>query len=159
MILNVRLTPQRHPMSRFIPRSLAGKVAAAFGLILGLCLIATFTQHAYRSARPLSAFESITGLSLPAGVTATQYNADTTDNLFHETHYWLLSGDASSLRRVTEGTGFLLSDDAAHMLPDMQDLFALPLTSTDVVAGYEWELDHDRWFCIFRGEQSALYAH
>lgn len=146
-------------MSRFIPRSFFGKKAAAFGFILVFCLIATFTQHAYRSARPQSAFEAITGRSLPAGVTATQYGTDITDNLFHETHYWLLAGDASSLRRVTEGTGFFLSDDAPHILPDMQDLFGLPLTSTDVVAGYEWELDRDRWFCIFRGEQSALYAH
>jgi hypothetical protein len=146
-------------MSRFIPRSFFGKVAAAFGFILVFCLIATFTQHAYRSVRPQSAFESITGRSLPAGVTAIQYGTDITDNLFHETHYWLLTGDAASLRRVTEGTGFSLSDDAAHMLPNMQDLFDLSLTSADVVAGYEWELDRDRWFCIFRGEQSALYAH
>lgn len=146
-------------MSRFIPKSFFGKIAVAFGLILVSCPIVTYIQHAYRSSRPKSAFESITGRSLPTGVTATHYGTDITDNLFHETHYWLLTGDAASLRRVTEGTGFSLSDDAAHMLPNMQKLFDLSMTSADVVTGYEWELDRDRWYCIFRGEQSALYAH
>lgn len=146
-------------MSRLIPSSILGRVAATFGLIVGFCILSPFAQLAYRIVFPQSAFERITGRSLPSGVTVTQYRANITDNFFHVTHYWLLSGDASSLRRVTKDTGFTLSDDAVHMLPDLQDLFGLPLTRADVVAGYEWELDRDRWFYIFRGEQTALYEH
>ena len=112
-----------------------------------------------RYSDPSAAFTAITGRELPSGVTATQYRHEMTDNLFHTTHYWTLRGDITSLRQVVHGTGFFESGDARYALPDMKALFGLALGQSDVVTGFEWELDRDRWYCIFRDEQTALYAH
>jgi len=104
-------------------------------------------------------YQAITGRELPAGVRATAYGHEMNDNLFHTTHYWLLSGSASALRQVTNGTGFVESDDAREMMPDLGRLFGVSGVSTQVVTGYEWELGRDRWYCIFAGETTAFYAH
>ena len=45
------------------------------------------------------------------------------------------------------------------MSPDLKRLFGVSGVSTQIVAGYEWELDRDRWYCIFAGEEIAFYAH
>ena len=113
----------------------------------------------FRYADPPGTFTAITGRELPSGVTATHYGHAMTDNLFHTTHYWVIRGDITSLRQVVHGTGFSESGDARYMLPDMKALFGLALGESDVVTGFEWELDRDRWYCIFRDEQTALYAH
>ena len=81
------------------------------------------------------------------------------DNLFHTTHYWLLAGSRPALRQFTNGTGLVDSEDAREIMPDLQRLFRVSGISTQVVAGYEWELDRDRWYCIFAGETTAFYAH
>jgi hypothetical protein len=70
-----------------------------------------------------------------------------------------LKGSPSALRRVTEGTGFAESlDDARAMLPDVRRLFGLSLSNEDVVLGYEWERQPDRWYYIFNDGTTALYA-
>lgn len=82
-----------------------------------------------------------------------------TDAVLHTTHYWILRGNAASLRNVVRGTGFAESGDARYMLPNMKALFGLALGESDVITGFEWELDRDGWYCIFRDEKTALYAH
>jgi hypothetical protein len=109
---------------------------------------------------PRERFRDITGRDLPPGVRATAYANATTDNLFHTTHYWLLTGSPTELNRVTEGTGFEESlEDARWAVPDMRRLFDVPLSREDVVAGFEWEQDRDRWFCILGDGTTAVYAH
>ena len=113
----------------------------------------------YVRAHPDAGFRWLTGRDLPPGVRAVAYANRLTDNFFHTTHYWQLEGSAAALRQVTEGTGFREStEDARWILPDLKELFGLPWTRSDVLIGYEWELDHDRWFVIFTGETTALYA-
>jgi hypothetical protein len=109
---------------------------------------------------PTLAFRQITGRPVPPGVRITAYASEVTDNLFHTTHYWMLAGSPSGLRQVIVGTGFGESvEDARGVMPDMNRLFGVHFSSTQVVAGYEWELAHDRWYYIFTGETNALYAH
>lgn len=132
-------------------------------LVAALCIAISFLwsvgQDFYWRSNPTSAFRAITGRDLPPGVTATAYNHEMTDNLFHTTHYWLLAGSPSALRKVTEGTGFVESPDALHMVPSLTLLFGSATAHPKVAVGYEWELDHDRWYCIFEGEATACYAH
>ena len=105
-------------------------------------------------------FRAVTGRDLPPGVHATGYGKEMNDNLFHTTHYWLLNGSPTALQQVTKGTGFQESlEDARWAVPDMQKLFGVTLSRVDVVAGYEWEHNRDRWFCIFGDGTKALYVH
>jgi hypothetical protein len=113
----------------------------------------------YLRAHPEVAFRWLTGRDLPPGVRAVAYANEITDNLFRTTHYWQLEGTAPALRQVTEGTGFAEStEEARWILPDLNEMFGLPWTRSDVLIGYESELDHDCWYVIFAGETSALYA-
>ena len=142
-------------MSKPSTKFLAAKLAV---LSIAIFIAPYLVRHAYRVARPQAAFESITGRTLPPGVVATHYGSELTDNVLHVTHYWVLSGDPASLRKVTEGTEFTLSEDAILMASVMKEEFDSPLTKEDALVGYEWELDRDRWFIIFR-DGTALYAH
>ena len=135
------------------------KLLCGMGVLLGAWIIFGAVTDQFRYADPSAAFTAITGRELPSGVTATQYGHKMTDNLFHTTHYWILRGDVTSLRQVVHGTGFAESGDAGYMLPDLKALFGLPLGESDVATGFEWELDRDRWYCIFRDGQTALYAY
>ena len=128
-------------------------------VLLTALLLTLFIVDRIRTSDPSSNFVSISGRGLPLGVTATHYGHRITDNVLHRTHYWILQGDADALRSIVDGTGFKESEDAAYMLPDLKELFGLPLVESDVVAGFEWELDRDRWFCIFEGHRTALYSH
>jgi hypothetical protein len=159
LIRDVRPTNLRPLMRPCFPRSTRGKLLCGTVALLIAWVITCIVMDRFRYADPTTAFTAITGRELPSGVTATRYQHEMTDNLFHTTHYWILRGDITSLRQVVHGTGFFESGDARHMLPDMKALFGLALGESDVVTGFEWELDRDRWYCIFRDEQTALYAH
>ena len=128
--------------------------------IVVIVLVALFGQSLVFHLFPTFAFRHITRRPVPPGVRITAYESEVTDNLFHTTHYWMLTGSPSGLRQVIVGTGFEESlEDALGMMPDLSELFGVSLSSTQVVAGYEWELDRDRWYYIFAGETNALYAH
>jgi hypothetical protein len=135
------------------------RAKALIVLALGSVLVAAVVWPGGRPD-PDAKFRAVTGRQLPPGVHATAYASETTDNLFRRTHYWLLTGPPAALRQVTAGTGFAESlEDARATLPDVQRLFGVPLSGKDVVAGYEAELDRNRWFCIFADGTTALYAH
>jgi hypothetical protein len=140
-------------------RTRIGKVLLVGASLILLTVLWSFGRDRYWRSHPEAAFRAITGRELPTGVRAMAYGHEMTDNLFHTTHYWLLAGSSSALRQVTNGTGFVESDDAREMMPDLRQLFGVSAVSTQVVAGYEWELDRDRWYCIFAGETTAFYAH
>jgi hypothetical protein len=140
-------------------RTKTRKLLVAVACLILLAVVWSFARDWYLRTHPDTAFRAITGRELPAGVRATAYGHEMNDNLFHTTHYWLLAGSPSALRQVTNGTGFVESDDARDMMPDLRQLFGVSGISTQVVAGYEWELDRDRWYCIFAGETTAFYAH
>lgn len=140
-------------------RTITRKPLVAVACLILLALAWSFARDWYLRTHPDTAFRAITGRELPAGVRATAYGHGMTDNLFHTTHYWLLAGSPSALRQVTNGTGFVESDDAREIMPDLRELFGVSVVSTQVVVGYEWELDRDRWYCIFAGETTAFYAH
>ena len=127
--------------------------------LISLLFLWSIGRDNYWRSHPEAAFRSIIGRELPTGVRATAYAHEITDNLFHATHYWLLEGSPSALREVIRGTGFAESEDAQHMMPDLRRMFGSDIEAAEVVAGYEWELDHDRWYCIFAGESTACYAH
>ena len=97
--------------------------------------------------------------ALPSGVRATAYGHEMNDNFVHTTRGWLLAGSPSAWRQVAEGTGFVESDDARELVPDLRQWFGVSGAATQVVAGYEWELDRDGWYVIFAGETTAFYAH
>lgn len=132
-------------------------------LVASLVLLAiawNFARGWYWRSHPESAFRSVTGRELPSGVHAVAYAHEITDNLFHPTRYWMLTGSPTGLRQVIVGTGFVESlEDARRMVPDLSRLFGVTLSSTRVVAGYELELGRDRWYCIFAGETNAFYAY
>ena len=140
-------------------RSRFGKVSVVGGSLIILAILWSLWRDRYWRFHPDAAFRAITGRGLPTGVHATAYGHEMKDNLFHTTHYWLLVGPPSALRQVTNGTGFVESEDARYMVPDLHSLFGVGPIPTQVVAGYEWELGHDRWYCILGGETTALYAH
>jgi hypothetical protein len=140
-------------------RTKTRKLLIAVACLILLAVVWTFARDWHLRTHPDTAFKAITGRELPTGVRATAYGHEMNDNLFHITHYWLLAGSPSALRQITNGTGFVESDDARSMMPDLRRLFGVASFSTQVVAGYEWELDRDRWYCIFAGETTAFYAH
>lgn len=123
-------------------------------------LIALFGQSTVFHSFPEFAFSHITCRPVPPDVRITAYASRIADNLVHKTHYWMLAGSPSGLRQVIVGTGFADSlEDARAIMPDLGRLFGVSLSHTQMVAGYEWELGRDRWYCIFVGETNALYAH
>ena len=133
-------------------------------LVALVCLIlltvaGTYARNWYWRTHPDKAFRAITGRELPAGVHATVYRHRMDDALFHTTHYWLLAGPPNALRQVTNGTGFVESDDASKMMPNLVRLFGVSGLTRQVVTGYEWELIRELWYCIFAGETTAFYAH
>ena len=140
-------------------RTRIGKVLLLGASLIIVGLLWSFGRDHYWRSHPDAAFRAITGRELPAGVRATAYSHEMNDNLFHTTHYWLLAGSPTALRQVTNGTGFAESEDARYMIPDFLRLFGSSVAATQVVAGYEWELGRDRWYCIFSGETTAFYAH
>ena len=140
-------------------RTTTRKLLAAVACLIVLAVGWSFARDWHLHTHPDTAFRAITGRELPAGVRATAYRHEMNDNLFHTTHYWLLAGSPLALRQVTNGPGFVESDDARWMMPDLLRLFGVSGVSTQAVAGYEWELDRDRWYCIFAGETTAFYAH
>ncbi|MEY2789467.1 MAG: hypothetical protein RLZZ34_2610 [Verrucomicrobiota bacterium] len=139
-------------------RTTIGKVLLVGVSLIVVAFLWSFGRDRYRRSHPDAAFRAITGRELPTGVRATAYGHEMTDNLFHTTHYWLLAGSPSALRQVTSGTGFVESEDARYFMPDLRNMFGNSVV-TQVVVGYEWELDRDRWYCIFAGETTACYAH
>jgi hypothetical protein len=137
------------------------RIAAYLALsLIGVALSWYFGREFYWRSYPEAAFTAVTGRTLPVGVHASAYRSRLSDNLFHATHYWLLSGEPDALKQVVSGTGFERSDDDARsMLPDMERIFDVSLSHSQVVAGYEWELPRNRWYLIFAGERNALYTH
>lgn len=133
-------------------------------LLLAIVLVSVFAwnfaRDKYWHKHPASAFRTITKRELPTGVSAIAYAHQMTDAILHTTHYWLLTGTSSSLRQVTNGTGFSESDDAQYCVPGPA-IFGVLNVSTQVVAGFEWGqyLERDRWYVIFTGETNAVYAH
>jgi hypothetical protein len=80
------------------------------------------------------------------------------DNLFHVTHYWLLSGEPRGIRAVADSAPFVRSDDDARaQLPDVARLFGVH--TSPLVAGYEWDAPRNHWYYIFEGESEALYVY
>lgn len=146
-------------MQSCFKRIITSKLLCGIAGILIVWVVTCVIIDQLRHADPSGAFTAITGRVLPIGVTATNYEHELTDNLFHTTHYWILQGDITSLRQVIQGTGFSESADARYMLPDMKDLFGMALGESDIGSAFEWELDRDRWYCIFRDKRTALYAH
>ena len=140
-------------------RTKIGKVLLVAASVLIVAFLWSFGRDLYWRLNPDAAFRAITGRELPIGVRAMAYTHKLTDNLFHTTHYWLLEGSPSALLQVTNGTDFEESDDAFVMAPDLRRMFGVSIVSTQIVAGYEWELDRDRWYCIFAGRTNAFYAH
>lgn len=157
LVRSVRQSSRTGSMNLF--RTKARKFLVAVACLILLTVVWSFAHDWYLRTHPDTAFRAITGRELPAGVRATAYGHEMTDNLFHTTHYWLLEGSPSALRQVTSGTGFFESEDAQHMMPDLRRMFGSSVAVTQVVAGYEWELGRDRWYCIFAGESTACYAH
>lgn len=140
-------------------RTRIGKILLVAGSLIALAILWSFGRDLYWRQNPDVAFRAITGRELPAGVRATAYRYEMNDNFLHTTHYWLLAGSPSGLRQVTNGTGFVESNDAAFMMSDFQHSFGPGVVTTQVVAGYEWDLGRDRWYCILAGEKTACYAH
>jgi hypothetical protein len=127
---------------------------------VGICfcvILMLFGQSIICHLFPAFAFRQITGRPIPSGIQVTAYGSAMTDNLFHTTHYWLLTGSPSGLREIIIGTGFAESEDGG--LPDMLQMFGVSLTETKIDKCFEWELDRDRWYFIFQGGTNALYAH
>ena len=119
----------------------------------------TFGMPAYRRANPDAAFSSLVGEQVPSGVRIVRYSSGFTDNFFHTTHFWLVEGDVSALRKLVEGTRFGRSDeDAAWELPDAASQFGLKLTPQDLAEGYESDDDRNRWFLVLKGKQQAIYV-
>jgi hypothetical protein len=134
------------------------RIRLALGLVVIAGLAWLTIRELYWREHPDAAFASVTGRGLPPGVRATAYRRRMDDNLFHFTHYWLLAGEPNALHNVLGGTAFERSDDDARAnLPDVSALFGVP--KPEVVAGYEWDTPRNRWYYIFEGEASALYAH
>src|SRR4051812_17740415 len=87
-------------------RSRMGKLLLGVAGLAAATLIWILGMRWYWSSHPDAAFRATTGRTLPPGVHAIAYTHETSDNLFHTTHYWLLAGSPSSLRQITNGTGF-----------------------------------------------------
>jgi hypothetical protein len=129
-----------------------GVVALCIGALLGLRQY----QHHNRVNAPDRAFVEITGSALPPALKATAYNSELTDNLFHSSHYWLLSGPDQELRSFAISQGFAeSSEDARHAVPNLPELFGRP--ATGFVAGYEKDNGRNSWLILLEGV--AVYVH
>ena len=118
-----------------------------------------FGMPAYRRANPDAAFSSLVGSQVPAGVRIVGYSSALTDNLFHTTHFWLVEGDISALRKLVDGTSLGRSDqDAAWELPEAASRFGLKLTPQDLAEGYESEDPRNRWLLVIKDKQQAIYV-
>ena len=134
------------------------RVGIALGFLLAVVVAWPFVRALYWRSHPEAAFSSVTGGQLPEGVSATAYRGRVDDNLFHVTHYWLLSGEPQSIRAVVDSAPFARSDaDARANLPDVAKLFGARRSA--LAAGYEWEAPRSHWYYIFEGEAEALYAY
>jgi hypothetical protein len=119
----------------------------------------SFAITEYRKANPESAFSTLVGAPVPAGVRVTRYAKAVTDNVFHTTHYWLLEGDAAELRKIAEGSSFGRSDeDAAWVLPKAAARFGMKVSPSDLAEGFESDHARNRWFLILKGQQRAIYV-
>jgi len=136
------------------------KIAAWTASIVVLGAVAyVFGIEGYRKAHPEAAFSALVGVQVPAGVRVTQYASAVNDNLFHTAHFWLLEGDADSLRKILAGTRFGRSDeDARWFLPEAGAQFDLELTPKDLAEGYESDDARNRWFLILEGQHRAIYV-
>jgi hypothetical protein len=133
-------------------------VAGAIVLVLGV----SYGQRQLRHSSADHGFKSFTGVSLPEHVKATAHGSTVGDNLFHETHYWMLNGPENSLRDLASSFGLERSDeDAKWKLPEMQTLFGVSTNQADIVEGYEGSLDgkRDHWLIIFRNGKGAVLAY
>ena len=146
------------PLMKFL-RTITGRILLIALSIVIAEVLRGFAMDRYWEAHPQKAFLPITRRGLPEGVHATKFRRTTDDNYRQTPNYWLLTGSPPALRQVTNNTGLVESEDARTMIPDLHDLFGDSDISTEIVTGYEWELDHDRWYWIFKGETTALYMH
>lgn len=133
-------------------------LCAISGLIALLLMWIGFRDW-YLRRHPEVAFRLVTGRDLPAGVQVTSYDRKLTDNLFHATHFWLLSGTPHALRQVTDGTGFVESEDARALLPEALRLFGLSGADAEMATAFEWEAGRDRWYGIMINGTAAIYVH
>lgn len=142
-----------------IPRFTRKRVIVVV-IVLSIVMM-LFGQSMILHLFPALGFRLVTGRPVPSGVRVTAYASEMNDNLFHPTHYWMLTGLPSGLRQVIVGTQFRESlDDARYSMPDLTKLFGVRFTSSEVIAGYEDEHSgRNRWYCILAGETNALYAH
>ena len=147
-------------LAKMLNRNMRRWLAEAAGVLS----VAVICNHAERQARfsgPDHGFQSCTGIALPTGVSAMAHSTDMNDNLFHETHYWRLSGPDSSLRSLADSFGLERSDeDAKWMMPDLQMMFGLSVKHADIIEGYEGNSGggRDRWLVIFSHEQGAVFV-
>jgi hypothetical protein len=133
-------------------------VAGAIVLVFGI----SYGQRQLRLSSADYGIKSYSGVSLPEDVKATAHGSTVGDNLFHETHYWLLNGPENSLRGLASSFGLERSDeDAKWKLPEMQTMFGVSTSQSDIVEGYEGSLDgkRDHWLMIFRNGKGAVLAY
>jgi hypothetical protein len=110
-------------------------------------------------ADPVAAFTELTGQSLPSGVRVEKYRGTAGDNFFHTTYYWILEGDPEQLHKILVGTGFGRSDeDARWVAPSAASALEISLAPNDVVEGYEWERERDRWLLFVGPGSRAIYV-
>jgi hypothetical protein len=135
------------------------KVSLIFAALIAAVYIGIVLRLNYWQSNPDRAFEHFTGRAIPPGMHATAYSWETNDNLFHFSHYFLLTGSPSSLRRFTSGTGLVEStEDARWVLPDINYLFGRSLSKEQLVVGYEDDSPRNNWYWIFSGESEAIYV-
>lgn len=135
---------------------------ALFLPLLFIMCVLVWSQGSYWYWRmhPERAFDALTGHSLPAGVQATAYTSEVTDNFFHRTHYWILSGQPEPLQEIVTGYHFQPSEDAAWNKPVANRLFNSTMKSSDLAAGYEREENgRNQWFWLSSDKSVGLYAY
>lgn len=117
-----------------------------------------FALDWYRAAYPERAFEQITGAALPTGLRATNYSWAVSDNFFHVSHYWLLTGSPTQIDQFARSAGLSEStEDAKSMVPDLQPLFGIAWTSNEVVRGYEGDQPRNNWLWMFSDGKTSIY--
>lgn len=77
----------------------------------------------------------------------------------HEWHHGYPTKTSKAEPKECRQGLFVESADAPATIPDLHQLFGVSGVSTKVAAGDGWELDRDRWYCIFAGETMAFYEH
>lgn len=130
-------------------------------LLLIMCVL-VWSQGSYWYWRlyPEQAFDALTGHTLPAGVQATAYASEVTDNFFHRTHYWMLSGRPELLHEMIAAFHFQPSEDTVWNRPDAGQLFNNTMRSADLAVGYEREENgRNQWFWLSSDKSVALYAY